>query len=82
MFQKALAAGVVLIWLVGAPQGLGAQEKEVRAIEQATVHGWFSGLWSEFTAWLEMQGVPLQAQAGSVGDGGCDVDPNGCPHGA
>jgi hypothetical protein len=75
MFQRVLTASVVAILLVVAPMGLAAQEREVRAAEQAPVLEWLSGLWSDVAAWLA---PPLD----SAGDGRCAVDPDGCPSGA
>jgi hypothetical protein len=72
MSQKVLAASAVVLLLVGAPLGLAAQEREVRGAERASVPGWLAGIWGVVTAWF----------GGSLVDGSCSVDPDGCPRGA
>jgi len=79
MFQRTLAACAVALLLVCAPMALSAQEREVHASEQASMLGWLPGIWGDLAAWLAGKVVP--APPTSSADGGCWIDPNGCPHG-
>jgi hypothetical protein len=79
MFQRVLTASAVAILLVCAPMALSAQEKEDRGAEQASVLVWLSGVWGDLATWLAGKAVP--APPAEAGDGGCWIDPMGCPQG-
>jgi len=76
--HKIVFVAVVAFLLLGAPMHLAAQEREVPAAERGSVVEWFSGAWSELTAWLLGGVVPQQPdQPTDRLDSGCAVDPHG-----
>jgi hypothetical protein len=85
MFRKALSVtAVALVTLTFVPSHLAAAEREAPAGVRvsASVLDWFSGTWSELAAWFARDVVPPPpAKADPTIDGGCEIDPNGCPKG-
>ncbi len=80
LVHKIVPVSVVAFLLFCTPLPLAAQERESRAADQVVI-AWFSGLWSDLTAWLAGAVETPQPPPGSFHDGRCAVDPNGCPEG-
>lgn len=84
--RKVLSSGALAILLLCAPLQLAAQdfvhERDARSVATDSVFEWFSGLWSDLTAWLTGGEVPVPKPKTS-GSGGSDTDGGGCldPHG-
>lgn len=75
--HKILTASALAI-LLSTP--LTAMEREAPAASQASVHEWFTGLWTHLTAWLTGEVVPTppaETPPQSTTDNGCAIDPNG-----
>lgn len=67
--HKILTTSAVATLLLCAPMQLVAQEREAQTARQVSALERFSDLWSDLMVWL----------AGEATQGGCAVDPNGCP---
>ena len=84
MFRKALSVtAVALVTLTFVPSHLAAEEKEAPAGVRvsASMLDWFSETWSGLAAWFAGAVVPPPTGSNPTIDGGCEVDPNGCPKG-
>jgi hypothetical protein len=85
LVRKVLSSGVLAILLLCAPLQLAAQEavqdREAPAAAKVSALAWFSGFWSDLTAWLT-GGVVLDSKP-TPGGGGSNTDSGGCldPHG-
>jgi len=80
--RKAISSGALAILLLCAPLQLAAQESVHERAAQTVVTGsvleWFTGFWSDLTAWLTGGEVPVPKPKPSS-----DTDSGGCldPHG-
>ncbi len=81
LVHKIVPASVVAFLLFCTPLQLVAQEREPRATAaQVSMIEWFSGLWSDLTAWLAggvVSSTQLEPPPQSTSDNGCAVDPHG-----
>lgn len=77
--HKILTASAVAILLLCAPLHLAAQEREAPSGGHVSALEWFSGLWSDLTAWFSGEVKPPLPEPPSEtqGDNGCAVDPHG-----
>jgi len=78
LVRNVLSSSVLAILLLGTPMQLAAQEREAPATPRASAIEWFSGLWSDLTAWFA-GGVttPPRPAPPAEPDNGCAIDPNG-----
>ncbi len=80
MSRLHFGTAAILLLLLCAPLQLSAQEREAPAARQVSVLEWFSGLWTDFAAWLAGK-APSPPDDSALVDGSCAIDPFGCPHG-
>jgi hypothetical protein len=80
LVRKVISSSVLAILLLCAPLQLAAheavQEREAPAAAKVAELAWFSGLWSDLTAWFT-GGVALDPKP-TPGGGGSDTDGGGC----
>jgi len=80
--RKAISSGALAILLLCAPLQLAAQEsvheRDARSVATDSMFEWFSGFWSDLTAWLTGGVVPdPKPKPTSDTDGGGCLDPHG-----
>lgn len=82
LVRKVISSGALAILLLCAPLQLAAQESVHERAAQTVVTGsvleWFTGFWSDLTAWFTGGEVPAPKPIPSSDtDGGGCLDPNG-----
>jgi hypothetical protein len=86
LVRKVISSGALAILLLCAPLQLAAQEfvheRDARSVATVSVFEWFSGFWSDLTAWLT-GGVVLDPKPTPGEGGSSNTDSGGCldPHG-
>ena len=81
MRQRMLAACVVTLLLVCVPSALTAQDKVVRATDQASVLSWLTGIWGDVASFFGGKVAAAPPTSSASGDAGCMIDPMGCSQG-
>ena len=82
MLRKVFTASAVAIVLASVPSHLAAQERESSKEVRSSVLGWFSGLWHDLAALFAAETSPPPSKPGGpTTQGGCSIDPWGCPGG-
>src|SRR5688572_21764536 len=78
LFHRIVPASFVAVLLLCTPPQLTAQERELRAADQATTIDWLTSLWNDLTTWLagEVIPVPKPTPSSDIDGGGC-LDPHG-----
>lgn len=79
--RNRLAACALAVLLLSAPLQLAAQENAAPIAGRVSVVDWVAGAWDGLAAWLAGMIAPPTSESGSLRDGSCAVDPNGCPNG-